>query len=148
MASLTAANAVIVLTISGLIDTPFQLQQFAADDVTDLDSVQRGEFLMGVDGHLTGGYVNVMYPQRVVLMADSPSISIFETWSANQNADTDLFWADGTITLPAVNKKYQLTRGGLRDYKPVPDVKKIIQPQAFTILWESVSPAPYGVAAV
>lgn len=148
MASLTAANCVIVLTISGLIDTPFQLQQFAADDVTDLDSIAKGEFLMGVDGHLTGGYVNVPYPMRVVLMADSPSIAIFETWSANQNANTDLFWADGTITLPAVNKKYQLTRGGLRDYKPVPDVKRILQPQSFTLLWQSVSPAPYGVAAV
>lgn len=148
MASLTSANAVLMFTIDNLFNAPFQLQQFAADDITDIESVAKGEFLMGVDGHLTGGFVFNMVPQRISLMADSPSVAFFDSWVAGQQQITDLYWANATLTLPSINKQFTLTRGGLRNYPPAPQVRKILsQALVYEIVWQSVTNSPYGATA-
>ncbi len=41
--TLTAANAVIMLGITGLYDVPRRLQGFSADDVADVEAVSTGE---------------------------------------------------------------------------------------------------------
>ena len=37
-------------------------------------------------------------------------------------------------------KTYTMTKGFLTNYKPIPDIKKLLQPQRFRITWQSVSP--------
>ena len=82
--SLTAANAVITLTIAGVFNAGQQLQQFAADDVFSVEQVTPTETLMGVDGFLSGGRTPVPVPWTISLQADSPSNFIFEQWFAAQ----------------------------------------------------------------
>lgn len=141
MASLTASNSVIMLSITGLFPIPQQLQGFAADDVFDTDVLESAEVLMGVDRRLSGGFVAVPVKQNYSLQADSLSIFVFDTWWSAQQQAGDVFTANGLVVLPAVGKKWTMSRGFLTGYKPTPDVKKLLQPQKFSITWESMLPA-------
>jgi len=142
MATLTAANSVIMLIIPGLYPVPQQIEGFAADDVMTMESYQPVETLMGVDGHLSGGWVPVPKPMTISIQADSASVAIFEAWNAAQQAIREVYTADALITLPSVNKLYTCTRGFLTGYPPAPDVRRILQPRRFQITWESILVAP------
>lgn len=142
MPSLTAANAIITLSVPGVISVPQQLQQFSVDDVADVDTLTVAETLMGVDGHLSGGFVYKEVGQAITLQADSPSVEIFDNWWVQNQVQTGVLTASGTVILPALGKRWTLTRGFLKGYKPIPSVKKILQPQRFSITWERVRPAP------
>lgn len=141
MASITAANAIFTLSITGLFPTPQQLQGFAADAVFETEPLQSAEVLMGVDGNLSGGFVNVEVKQGITLQADSPSIAIFDTWWSQQQAAKDVFTASGIITLKSVGTKWAMTKGFLTTYQPIPNAAKLLQPRKFGITWQSVSPA-------
>lgn len=140
--SLTGANSVITLALPGIFNVPQQLQGFAADDVFTTEMVRRIEVLMGVDGFLSGGFVNVEVKQTFALQGDSPSNDFFDEWDAQQQALGDVFTADGTELLRSVGKAWSLTRGFLTGYTPVPEVKKLIQPRKHEITWNFVRPAP------
>lgn len=141
MATITAANAIIMISIRGLFPIPQQLQGFATDDVSDTDMLESAEVLMGVDRRLSGGFVAVPFKQNYSLQADSASILIFDSWWAAQQAAGEVFPANGIIVINAIGKKWVLTRGFLTGYKPLPDIKKLLQPQKFSITWESSIPS-------
>jgi len=140
--SLTGANSVILLSIPPLYAIAQQLQRFAADDVTDIDPVKPAEILTGVDAKMSAGWVYVPVIQKITLQADSDSNSIFENWYASNEAAQDIYFAQGILRLPAVQRSYVLTNGVLTSHKPSPDVKKLLQPRVYEITWESVVAAP------
>lgn len=142
MPSITGATATYQLVITDLFDEPQQLQGFAADDVFSNPQIKSTEILMGVDGFMSAGFVFVPIEQSITLQADSPSNDVFDQWYAQQQAQEDVFFANATILLNALGKKWQMTRGVLSGYHPVPDVKKLIQPRKYEITWNNISPAP------
>jgi len=142
MPSITAANAIITLTIPGVFSVPQQLQQFSVDDVADVDTLVVAETLMGVDGFLTGGYVFNKVKYVFTLQADSPSTFVFDQWKLAQDAQTDTLPANGLLTLKSLGTKWRWTRGFLTEWSPAPNVKKLVQPRKFTIEWQSVVPQP------
>ena len=142
--SITSANAVFMLSIGALYASPQQLMNFATDDIYDADAIQAAEAMMGVDGHLTAGHVFEPVPMKIALMADSPSIPIFENWEANQRKVGDVYPAAGTITLTGVNRQFTLNNGFLVSYPTLPSAKKVLQPRIFGITWESISASRLG----
>lgn len=142
--SLTGANATFMISVDTIFTTAQQIQNFAADDVTDTDEVASAETLMGVDGNLSGGYVWVPVHQRIALQSDSPSIAFFDQWYLQQIANLTTYVATGTLLL-AVGTKWSLTNGFLTGYKNIPGVKKLIGPRNFSITWERVTPAPTAI---
>jgi hypothetical protein len=140
--SLTGANSIISISQSTLFPVPQQLQGFAADEVTDIDPAQILEDLMGVDGVLSFGFVWVPRTQKITLQADSSSNDFFDTINTQQEAVQDVYPLNGTITLPSIGLTFSLINGGLRSYKPMPNVKKILQPREYTIVWNRVVPVP------
>jgi hypothetical protein len=142
MATLTAANAVITLTIPGVFSTPQQLQGFAVDDVADADTLVVAETLMGVDGHLSGGYVYNKVKYMFTLQADSPSNFVFDQWKLAQDAQTDTFPCNGGLLLKSLGTKWSWIRGFLVEWKPAPDVKKILQPRKYGVEFQTVQPQP------
>lgn len=140
--TITAANAILLLSIEGVYATPRQLQGFAADDVFDTDALTTAETLMGVDGLLSGGWVPNPIVQNITLQADSDSVTIFENWYAMQQADRETHIANGSITLIAVNRKYNLRRGFLTNWMVTPPAKRVLQPRRATITWQSITAAP------
>lgn len=140
--SITSANAVLMLGVTGLFPTPQQIQGFAADDIYDTETLEVGETMMGVDGFLSGGFVYNPVVQGISLMADSSSAAFFDAWVAAERVIRDKYPAFGTIFLQGTGKKYAMTRGFLTSAPVLPDAKKVLQPRKFTIRWERVLPAP------
>lgn len=141
MGTITGANSIIMIAITGLFPVPFQLSGFAADDVFDTDSIESSEVLMGVDGNLSGGWVAVPVQQTYKIQADSPSVFFFDTWWATQQQLREAQPATGVVTIKTVGRKWTMTRGFLTMYTPIPANKKLLQPLTYRVTWESVFPA-------
>jgi hypothetical protein len=144
MGSITAADAVVVLQVTGISLAPTQIQGFGTDDVFDVPAIQSAETMMGVDGILSAGFVFVEIPWNFTLQADSLSNLFFDTWWTQMQASKATFSASGTIIVPATSTKYNLVNGFLKSYKPAPDAKKVLQARKFGITWNSILPAPTG----
>jgi hypothetical protein len=140
--SITSNNAVAMLTVGSLFPNPVQLQDFATDDMFDVDNLPVTETMMGVDGILTGGRVIEPVVQRWMFMADSPSISIFETWKGAQDQIADVYSGNMTILMPSMGRKYTMVKGFLITYSVMPSARRVLQPRQFEIRWQSVSWAP------
>ena len=141
--SLTGANAVLMLSVPGLFDTPQQLQGFAADDIFDVEQVKRVETLMGVDGTLSAGYVFNERVMTITLQSDSPSNRIFEEWdSAETPPYGDILYANMTVVLTGLQTKWSCVKGFWSDQPPggLAAVKKLVQPRKYTLRWESIIP--------
>jgi hypothetical protein len=141
MATLTSANAILLIGVASIFPTPQQLQGFAADDVTDVEPLANAETVMGVDGILSGGFVFVSIKQGITLQSDSASNFLFDTWYQTQQQNKDVFLATGQIFLPGLGTKWYLTQGFLTQYKPIGDVKRYVQPRKYEITWQSISPS-------
>lgn len=142
-ATITSANSILLLSIAGLYDVPQQLQGFAADDIFDTETLETAETMMGVDGHLSGGWVPIPIKWNISLQADSPSVLVFENWYAAQQTAQEVYVATGQIQLPSVKRKYAMERGFLTSFPPTPGAKKVLQPRRFQITWERLTPAPF-----
>lgn len=140
--TITSANAVYQLSISGLFDSPVTLQQWSADRAWETDAVDIAELQLSVDGILAAGFIPYLIPQSLMFMASSPSIAIFEQWAATEVANQEKLTATGIISIPSVNEKYTLTQGYLTSYVATPAAGKVLQPRTFRLTWAAVSGAP------
>lgn len=141
--TLTAANAIILISVAGLFDVAQRLQGFSADDITETDAIEPTETSMGIDGRLSAGFVPVAVRQSITLQADSLSNDFFENWFAAEQTIREKYVASGTIIIPGTKRKYDLTRGFLRGYVSLPSLKKTLQPRRYMLDWERVTPAPF-----
>lgn len=140
--TLTGANSVLLLGVTGLIDVPQQIQGFATDDVYDVDAIDSAETVPGVDGKLSAGWVYTPIRQGYTLQADSDSIEFFETLYSAEQQVREIYRLFGSIYLPSVQRNYTMTRGVLTNYNPVPTAKKLLQPRKFFIVWEAITAGP------
>lgn len=139
--TITAANAVATLTVSGVFSAPQTLSGFSADNIFDTPDLVANETMMGVDGRLSGGYVYAPVPQTWTFMADSTSNDIFDAWYAAMKTNKDTYIASGIITLKSLSMQYTLKRGFLTSYSPAPAAAKVLQPRRYTITWQSITGA-------
>lgn len=138
--TLTVANSVIMMTCEALYTSPTQLQGYAADDVFEIDAVENGEYLMGIDGKLSAGFVYNAIPLTLTLQADSASVPVFENiWNYEVTNRTKL-QHNWTVTTPANGRRYNLTNGFMRSYK-APAGKRILQPAVIQLVFERQSPS-------
>lgn len=140
--TLTAADAVIMISVTDLFPTPQQLQGFSADNVYEMGTRVSVETAPGVDGFLSGGYVFNPVEQTFTLQADSLSNDFFDAWVQAQQQAKTVYVANGTTTLPAIQKSYVMTRGFLMSDPPLPTANKILQPRKFVMQWQSVIANP------
>jgi hypothetical protein len=140
--TITAANAIILLTIDGVYPVPVQLQGFAAENIFDIPGIVTAESQMGVDGRLSAGWVPNPVVMTISLQADSDSVLIFENWYAVQQSDREVHIAQGSVTLTSVNRKYNLRRGVLTNWIPTPAAQRVLQPRAAQLTWQSITSAP------
>jgi hypothetical protein len=141
MATITSANSNIVLTVPGVLSSGVVLSQFAADDMFTSDSIAATEVVMGVDGHQSLGWLPHPVKIKFKLAADSTSITYFDQWYNAQVTKKDAIACSMVITMPGNGAKYTCTNGGLVNYKPIPDAKKMLEAQEFDISFEAVQKA-------
>ncbi|TAL90904.1 MAG: hypothetical protein EPN62_00780 [Candidimonas sp.] len=142
MATLTNANSVLMLAVAGVFPVPQQLQGFSTDDAFTVSDVVPVETAMGVDGLLSAGYTPYPTEIEITLQADSPSISIFDTWKTVQDTAREVFFANMTVSIPGTGQKFACTRGAMTGASPMPTGKKILQPRKWKITFQSVTPSP------
>lgn len=140
--TLTAADAVITLTIPGIFSTPQQLQGFGADNVYEMGNQNVAETVPGVDGILSAGYIYEPVDQTFTLQADSASNDVFALWYATSQQQKAVFRCSGSTTLPAIGKTYVSVNGVLVSMPPAPTTGKILQPRKYLVRWQSISEVP------
>lgn len=138
MKTLTSANSSLVITATQVFPAPQAIQGYAADDAFTLDALDLSEAVMGVDGKLSAGYTPQPTKFNISIQADSPSIEVFDMIIAAMKGTREVVWLDAVVQLPAVGAKYILTKGVITNVNQMPDAKKILQPQKFTVTFESV----------
>jgi hypothetical protein len=141
MATITSANAILMLAVTPVFPVPQRIQGFATDDSFDVEAAEFAQVMMGVDGKMSAGYVPAVTRMTINLQADSASMSFFENWDQAQKVALDLFPASGTITLPSLSKSYTMSNGVMTSLVQAPRGGKVLQPRAFVITWESITPA-------
>jgi len=141
--SITSANAVVLLGVNGLFPTAVQLQGFASEEIFATEAINTLEMLMGLDNKLSGGYVPQAVPAVFSLQANSPSMSFFDTWSAQERTVGEKFMGFGIITLPAIGLIVTGKNGYLGQHMLFPDAKKVLQPRTFQVLFESITVANF-----
>lgn len=139
--TITSADSIYLLTIPDIFPVPVQLQGFAADAAFAFDAIDPAETVIGVDGIMSAGYTPYLTQQTISIMPDSPSLAIFETWLNLSNVNRTAYFANAVITLPAIGRIYNLTRGVLTGAKNAPDAKKVLQAVEYKITWNRVEPA-------
>ncbi|AOK04080.1 hypothetical protein WK25_06110 [Burkholderia latens] len=140
--TITSANSVIMLSAGTIFPVAQQIQGYAAEDIFDTDDVEMAEVQMGLDKKQSYGWIPFNVKWRLTLMANSDSILMFDSVIVAERVMMDKFRWDGTVALKSIGKKFTMTNGVLTRGKPIPDAKKVLQPQTFEITWESVLPAP------
>ena len=140
--SITSANSQIMLSVIPVFPVAQQMHGYVAEDIFDTDDVDLAEIQLGLDGKQSSGWVPHNVKWRITLMANSPSVSFFDTLIAAQDAIQDTFSLSGVVKLPGPGRKFAMNNGTLTRGKIMPDGKKTLQPQTYEITWESVHPAP------
>ena len=141
MKTITAANSIYWLSVGGIFPVAQKIEGYAADAGFAFDPVNLTENVMGVDGNMSAGYVPAMTIQTISIMPDSPSLSLFEIWQGAMKTSREIFYANATIVIPSIQRKYVLTKGTLSTAPPGPGVKKVLQAMEFKITWQSVDQA-------
>jgi hypothetical protein len=142
MATITAANSVIIISALGLL-APTQIQGFAPDSLITVDPVDNAETQMGVDGIFSVGWVPMPVRTKIMLAANSPSIVFFETLYASEQQIRDKYQLAATLAFPNIQRLYIGTVGYMRDYSPFAPAQKVLEPREFAIDWGSMTPTPF-----
>ena len=140
MGTITSSNSHVYISIPalGLIQVP--IQGYAADDAFAHESFELTETRQGVDGVLSAGYTPNPKKITFTLQADSPSIALFDAWGSGMEAAREAFPASMNIDMPSIGKSFALNVGWLRNFRKLPDAKKVLEPQQYTIEWQDIQP--------
>lgn len=142
MADITSANSTLFLGVTNFFAVPQQVAGFTNDDMYSMAAVDTKEVTIGADGILSAGYIPQIKILEITLQADSPSNTLFESVYAAEEAARTPFFFFGNINQPAVSRNYTLTNGVMKNYKPLADGKKVLQPRRFEIHFQVAIGAP------
>lgn len=139
--TLTVANSTLTLTVEALFPQAQRIQGYATDDAFDFENVENGEYMMGIDGNLSAGFVFNEVPFTWTLQADSPSLAMFEQIYMYEMNNRTKLRLDGTLSLPSNGRRYDMVKGYMRQYK-APSGKKVLQPAVISGVFSRLQMSP------
>lgn len=140
--TLTSANSAFTMGVVGLFPIiPFE--GYGADQAWSVDNVDTGEHRMGVDGKLSVGWRPVVRTITFTFEVTSPTLEYLDSIAAVEEARREKVKFNGTGVVPGAQKKYALTNGYMREYKPMSDGGTTLGPRTFQFIFEKISPAPF-----
>lgn len=135
--NITSANASFTITAPGVFPAPIAIQGFSAEKAWSTDQQEQTESMIGVDGLKASGWVPAMIKQGISLLANSNSRSVFNAIARAQKSQRDAIVFQGTFVL-STGENISCINGTLKDYKPIPDGAKVLQPIEFNIEWQDI----------
>ena len=143
--TITSANATGVVKFdSSLFSVPIALEGFSTDASVSLDAYKPVETRMGVDGHLSGGFVPTPRVVKVSLEANSPSRELFAKVLETQDSLREAIKYDMVFEVPSIGFTYTGKNGFITGGANMPSAKKMLEPTEFEITFESWVGAPVG----
>ncbi len=139
---ITSANSVLMIGAGTVYPSPQQIQDFAADDIFDIETLRVGEIMMGVDGLLSAGFVFEAVTQTIRLMAGSPSGVVFDTIYQYERTNVLKVQLNAVFKFPSLGIMFTSQKGYMTTYKPMSDARRILQPRSFAFAWESFVASP------
>src|SRR5487761_2180230 len=127
MSTLTSTNSVFTLTVSPLYPVPVHIQGYATDDAFTAADVEMVETLMGVDGHLSGGYTPYPVPLEFTLQADSASNIIMDLIMDYQDQQREVLSCAASIMIPSLGMVYVFSNGFFKKGSTLSSAKKVMQ---------------------
>ena len=140
--TLTTANSAFTMAARGVFPVPFSFQGYGTDASFAIDNITTGEARMGVDGHLSVGYVPVAKTITFTLEPTSPTIEYLDAVIAVEDAQREKVIFDGTGYLQGTKQKYAMTNGYLMEHTPINAGAKTLQPRTFQFVFEKITPSP------
>ena len=141
MATLTSANATLIISVPQVFVAPVQIKQWEADDAWTIEKVTPTEARKGVDGVMSFGFTPYMNKFAFVLMPTSPSILIMDTWANNMQQAFEAYACSATLNIPSIYKVYNGVNGTLTGYTPGPPGKKLLGPLNYEITFDTFIPS-------
>ena len=134
--NLTAANAVVAISVPNLYPVPQVLTSFVADNPFSADEQVIAETVLSLNGRLSGGWIPSTIMQTFTILPDTDDMGFFLNWMQASQSSRSMFECAGVITLPSIKRVYTMPKGFLISGKVFPDVSKILQPISFKIQWQ------------
>lgn len=128
LGNITAANAVIIMTVEDLFPAGVRLEQFGTDQALDGDEHEYAQARMGVDGELAAGFVPNPWPVTITLEASSPSLKVMQTLAQAMRTNRRTYEVSLTVTVPSLNQVHTYRDGVLTGGKDFPGIKKTLDP--------------------
>jgi len=145
--TITAANAVLMLGVAGVYPTAQQIQGFAVDDAFEAEMAEITVAQVGVDNFGVAGWVPREIKTTIMLMASSGSFVNFENWITAMDIQQEVLYANMTLVIPSVQRKYTMLQGSLTRYAPIPNLKRTLQQRSFEITWLPQGPGLPAITA-
>lgn len=136
--NITSANSEIILTVENLYPSGIKLEGYSTDTAWASEDVTLAEARMGVDGKMAIGMTPSPKTVTLTFEANSPSLQQLENIAACMELNMTIYKSDLQITIPSRNKEYSLTKGSLIRGRLLPDGKKVLDPQAFSFVFEKI----------
>ena len=131
--SATSANIVFILSATGLLAAT-RLETFSDDDMVSCNEISLIESGMTADGKFWTGIIYEKTNLDITLMPFSPSTLFFDQIYTAQRANQKSYPIVGEILFPSIGKSYTLPEFALEKHTQMPNAKKILQPQKYTLV--------------
>ena len=139
MNNITSANATAYMVVKDLYPTGFALNNFSTDQAVDQSEDTIAETRMGVDGYMAAGYVPSIKAVTIQFEAASPSVQYLNNLYLASQKNRRTYEITLVVKVPAVNKTYTYSGGVLKTGKPLPGLKKVLDPVSYGFDFEKVS---------
>lgn len=125
---ITSANSTLILTVEDLYPSGVQLEGFSTDSILTGEDITIAETRMGVDGRLSAGYTPTPKNVTITLETSSPSLEVMVAIYQYMESRKSQPECSMTIDIPDLSQTVSLTQGCLVKARPLPDLKKLLEP--------------------
>lgn len=136
--TITSTNSSLHLTVPGLYDTPVKIDGFSSDAAVQVAQNSPVVTEMGVDGHMSMGFVPTVREVTISLAADSPSTRLFEDWATLQETTREVMACNMEITIPSVKRKIVGLRGCMTTCQTFPSIGRNLEAASYVLTFESL----------
>lgn len=138
MNDITSANSIIVLSCDELFPAGVQLDNFSADSSITQADEQIANTRMGVDGHMSAGWIPSIKTVTITVEPTSDAAEVFDTiYSASQTARSP-YTINLSVNIPSLGKVVTYKNGTLKNWKKLPDHRDVLDPIPAVIDFEGV----------
>ena len=138
---ITSANSKVKL-FSALTPAGLSFEGYSSDAGWASEAVQIAEARMGIDGKVSFGYTPNPVPMTFTFQPDSQTIDQLNNIVTSSVVNKKPYFVQLIIEMPAIGKSFNCANGAITTAKILPDGSKVLEPQTYTITFQSVTPSP------